>query len=113
MSEYFDYRYRFPVAGIALAVDAIVDITETGSSLRANNLLGEGTLKDMLGGPLGRDGTPVPEGEEAFRGTESDGYVYLHTRATVDPKDLGIDISVFGLEPVDEETSSAVLGVWA
>ena len=106
MSEYFDYRYRFPVAGIAQAIGLL-------DALRAKNLLGEGTLKDMLGGPLGRDGTPVPEGEEAFRGTESDGYVYLHTRATVDPKDLGIDISVFGLEPVDEETSSAVLGVWA
>lgn len=106
MSEYFDYRYRFPVSGIALAVGLL-------DALRAKSLLGEGTLRDMLGGPLGLDGKPTSEGEEAFRGKESGGYVYLHTRAAVDPMELGVDLSVFGLEPVDEATSAGILGVWA
>lgn len=106
MSEYFDYRYRFPVAGIALAVGLL-------DALRANNLLGAGTLRDMLGDPMDINGDPADAETAAFWGKRSGDHIYLHTRAPIDPTTLGLDLSAYGMEHVDADTSAAILGVWA
>lgn len=125
MTEYTDYRYRFPVAGLALAADAF-------SALRAAGLLAaEGLPENMLGDPVLLNGALVTRGRAGRAAVEyTDGdsgelvqlpaagdpdFVYIHIRSEVPPSDLPASFSpaAYGLVETTPEESAAVLGVWA
>jgi hypothetical protein len=125
MSAYHDYRYRFPVGGLARA-------TEAFAALRAAGLLpAEGLPENMLGDPLLLDGAEVARGRSgraawsyadpvsgapvAVPACGDPGSVYVHIRSDVAPSQLppGFDPAAYGLTATTVEESAAVLGVWA
>lgn len=126
---YFDYRFRFPVAGIAQALGGF-------AALRAAGVMpADGLPANMLGDPLDVAGAlvmPDAGGElsgVAFRGRRGSaaivskdwtipargdtGYFYIHIRSTIDPATLPVSPAAFGLETVSAEESAAVLGAYA
>jgi hypothetical protein len=127
MTAYFDYNFRFPIAGLPLALTAML-------GLQAYGLLDAGDIPpNMLGDPRDQDGNIVASAP-AFvgrPGTAASSYVdmngttvtipakgdlgfyYIAIRAMVDPTTLPFDPTVFGLTPSDPDESAAVLGVWS
>jgi hypothetical protein len=105
MSEYFDYRYRFPLSGLVKAL-SVMDALRN-----ANLMLGNRPL-NMLGGPLDEHAEPTDADTAAFLGAVQDGYVYVHVRSVIRPE-LVPDPTQYGMEPVSKQDSAAVLGVWA
>lgn len=126
MSEYHDYRYRFLVANVAQAVAVL-------AALRAAGVLDGEHPTNMLGDPLDATGNPASFAEAVFLGrrgraaieyTDDNGdpqtspavgdpaYIYIHVRATTPPEAIGVDLGAYGMEPVSEAESAAVLGVW-
>jgi hypothetical protein len=125
MISYTDYRYRFPVAGLVLAVDAF-------DALRAAGLLPlDGLPANMLGDPIVLNGVAVAKGRAGRAAVQTidpdtgapvtlpavgdPTQIYVHIRSSTSPLELptGFDPAVFGLVPTTVEESSAVLGVWA
>lgn len=125
MTTYSDYRYRFPLAGLALAVDAF-------AALRAGGLLPpDGLPENMLGDPISLNGEMVARGRAgraAVDTTDPDtgsavtipaigdpAMVYVHIRSSTAPSELppGFDPAAYGLVATTAEESAAVLGVWA
>lgn len=125
MTEYTDYRYKFPLSGLALAVDAF-------DALRAAGLLPlDGLPENMLGDPILAGGVVVAKGRAgraAFSYTdEASGetvnvpatgdpeMIYVHIRSRVGLGDLpsGFNPSAYGLTATTPEESAPVLGVWA
>lgn len=121
---YHDYRYRFPVAGLALAADAF-------AALRGAGLLPpEGLPENMLGDPILLNGVQVARGRQGraeVTFTDSDtgqpviipaagdpAYIYVHIRAELAPADLppGFAPRAYALEETTAAESAAVLGVW-
>lgn len=125
MTEYFDYRYRFPLSSLTLAADAF-------TALRTAGLLPpDGLPENMLGDPLVLNGAVVARGRvgraalsyvdettgEAVDvpATGDPTMIYVHIRSTVSPHELpaGFYPSAYGLTETTVEESVAVLGVWA
>lgn len=123
---YHDYRYRFLASNVAQAVAVL-------SALRAAGVLDGEHPTNMLGDPLDATGNPTSLTNAAFLGRrgraaveyeDENGdpqvspaagdpdYIYLHVRATTPPSAIGVDLSAYGMEPVSEAESAAVLGVW-
>lgn len=68
---------------------------------------------NMLGDPLDAEGQPAGPDDAAFLGRRSGDYIYIHVRAATPPGAIGVDPAAYGMEPVSEAESAAVLGVWA
>lgn len=102
---YHEHRYRFPLAGLALALTAL-------DALRASGLMSDAAPANMLGDPLDSSGQPCQEDHAVFRGGVSGGWVYLNVLSRVAPGALP-DMTAYGMEPTDAAASAAVLGVWA
>lgn len=114
MSGYTDYRFRFPVTGIAQALAGFDALRQVGL------MPADGLPLNMLGDPINADGETVPLDEDtgsfpgvAFMGRRSGAHFYIHIRSAVPPVALPVSPAVFGLEDVSVEASAAVLGVWA
>lgn len=107
MNGYYDYRFRFPVAGIAQALTGFAALRQVGL------LPAEGLPANMLGEPLDATGAPTDAEDAAFVGRRSGDHFHVHIRSRVDPATLPVSPATFGLEPVTEADSAAVLGVWA
>lgn len=109
MSAYYDYRLKFPVTGLATALQAI-------AALQSAGLLGAGDIPDnMLGDPRDNSGAIASSNITWMgrQGTTDPSYYYIHIRATVDPTTLPFDPATFGLVPSTVQESADVLGVWA
>lgn len=127
MSTYMDYRFKFPITGLAKALEAMAE-------LRTAGLLGKGNLpQNMLGDLRDTSGNAVSAnaawagrpGRAAYTYTDTytnkqisvpaagdPGYYYIHIRAE-GVSSLPFDPSAYGLVASDPTESAAVLGVWA
>jgi hypothetical protein len=105
MSDYHDYRYRFQASNVAQAVAVL-------AALRAAGALDGEHPTNMLGDALDATGNPTSPVEAIFLGRQSGSYIYIHVRATTPPEAIGVDLGAYGMEPVSEAESAAVLGVW-
>jgi len=102
---YHDYQHRFLASNVAQAVAVLAALRTAGA------LDGEHPM-NMLGDPLDSAGNPTGPESAAFFGRQSGGYIYIHVRATTPPEAISVDLSAYGMEPVSEAESAAVLGVW-
>lgn len=114
MNVYFDYRFRFPIGGIASALAGFAALRQVGL------LPSDGLPLNMLGDPINAAGEAVAFDEDAggfpgvaFYGRRSGAHFYIHIRSTVDPATLPVSPATFGLETVTAEESAAVLGAYA
>lgn len=102
---YYDYRYRFLASNVAQAV-AVLDALRGAVSLDGQHPV------NMLGDPMDALGGTARLDAAAFFGRRVGDYIYMHVRATTPPSAIGVDLGAYGMEPVTEAESAAVLGVW-
>lgn len=105
MTPYHDYRYRFLAANVTQAVAVL-------AALRAAGTLDGGHPVNMLGDPLDATGDTATLDAALFFGRRIGGHIYIHVRATTPPEAIGVDLGAYGMEPVSEAESAAVLGGW-
>jgi len=123
MTPSYDYRFKFRVADLDLALEAMV-------VLRLAGILTTEHPINMLGEPRGAQGQIVTEEEALFRGSRGTlavttpdgvipakgdtGWFYIHIVSTVSP-DVALaelDPADFGLEATTAAESAEVLGEW-
>jgi hypothetical protein len=125
MTAYFDYRFRFLAteSGKTNAAAALEALRAAGAWVGTNE-----APVNMLGDPIpGMPGVLGAVGRAAFSYQEEGvgplievaavgdpAYYYVAIRTKVSPDKVPPTLpATFGLEAVDEETSAALLGVWA
>lgn len=117
----YDYRFRFPVDGLAIALDALDALRDIGvlEADRPANMLGE--RRDTAGNVVpsgaawrgGRGSLPVttPDGTIPAKGDPD--WFYIHVRSPVGPAALGeFDPADYGFVATAAEELAEVLGVW-
>lgn len=122
MSTYFDYRYHFPLTGVALAADAFTAWCAGGllaADAPPDNMLGEPILLNGTQIACGRAGRPAVAFTDADTGAaitipaagDAD-FIYIHLRSEL-ALPAGFAPAAYGLVATDPAESAAVLGVWA
>lgn len=119
---YHEYTFRFPAAGLALALDALDALREIGvlEADRPANMLGE--RRDQAGaivpshaawrGSRGSLAVTTPDGVIPAKGDPD--WFYINVRSLTPPEALGdFDPADYGFVATTAEESAEVLGVWA
>ena len=128
---YYDYRFRFPITGLAQALTLLAALRASGllaGEIVPENMLGEarrddGSVTDRGASDMSWVGSP---GRAASSYTDPDtnqqvvvpaagdpAFYYIHIRSYIAPAQLGLNPASFGMTPSDPAESAAVLGVWA
>ena len=126
---YYDYVFKFPVTGLASALQGM-------AALQASGLLDGANLpQNMLGDPRDVNGNVITDGSVPAwigrpgpaassytdpsgatvqipqKGDPTQYYVWIH--ASLAPSALTVDPTTYGLVVCDQAEAAQVLGVWA